>query len=152
MKTIKIAKLDEKAVIPSRKHPDDAGIDLFSSEKSCVPAHSFSIIPTSVTVEIPKGYVGLILCKSRNNFMIGGGVVDAGYQGEIFVKVINYFTEPLDIDAGQALGQLLILPVETPEIMMVPLSEIHQTSSLRGASGGITSQVEQEHQINDAEK
>ena len=47
-----------------------------------------------MTVEIPAGYVGLVKPKGRNDHLLGAGVVDAGYQGEILVKVVNPFTPP----------------------------------------------------------
>ncbi|MBR6088574.1 MAG: hypothetical protein IKP86_01480 [Anaerolineaceae bacterium] len=137
METIKVAKLLEDAVLPTRKHPDDAGIDFYAYESSIVPPHMFRTVKTGITMEIPKGYVGLLMPKSRNDHILGAGVVDAGYQGEICIKVGNITDKTLLFKYGQAIAQMLIIPVETPAVEEVPLSEIHKEKSERGATGGI---------------
>ena len=137
MKTIKAAKLREDAILPTRKHPDDAGIDFYSVESVWIQPNNFKIVKTGITVEIPKGYVGLMKPKSRSNFLLGAGVIDAGYQGETQIKVANVGLGTLAIAYGDAIAQMLIVPVETPAVEEVPLSGIHQEASERGATGGI---------------
>ncbi len=137
METIKAAKLREDAILPTRKHPDDAGIDFYSVESVWIQPNNFKIVKTGITVEIPKGYVGLMKPKSRSNFLLGAGVIDAGYQGEIQIKVANVGLGTLAIAYGDAIAQMLIVPVETPAVEEVPLSGIHQEASERGATGGI---------------
>jgi dUTP pyrophosphatase len=90
-----------------------------------------------VTVEIPLGYAGLIKPKSRSNFLLGAGVVDAGYQGELLVKIVNPADQPLQIEPGEAIAQLLVISVETPSVIETPADTIHAQTSARGASGGI---------------
>jgi dUTP pyrophosphatase len=140
MEIIKIAKLVPNAIIPTRKHADDAGIDLYASQNIAIPALSYTIVSTGITVEIQHGFVGLIKPKGRNNHILGAGVVDAGYQGEILVKVFNPIDHVLQIKMGDAIGQLLVLPILTPSVMEVDISEIHQNDSQRGGTGGIVSQ------------
>jgi dUTP pyrophosphatase len=140
MKKIKIAKLDSNAIIPTRKHPADAGLDIYANQSTVIPAHSFAIISTGITVEIDQGFVGILKPKGRNNHLLGAGVVDAGYQGEILVKVTNISSKPLGIEPGDAIAQLLILPIYTPEVIEVSKEEIHFTDSKRGGTGGIVDQ------------
>jgi len=140
MDHIRIARLRPEATLPTRKHPADAGLDLYAAESLIIPPHSAAIVPSGVTVEIPAGYVGLVKPKGRNDHLLGAGVVDAGYQGEILVKVVNPFSRSLQIRGGDAIGQMLILPVFTPAVEEVPPEEIHQSGSTRGASGGIVDQ------------
>ena len=137
MEKIKAAKLCEKAILPTRKHPEDAGIDFYAVEPVNIPAHSFGIVKTGITMEIPNGYVGLMMPKSRNNHLLGAGVIDAGYQGEIQIKIANIAKDSLQIEYGQAVGQMLILPVITPAIEEVDVKKIHEKPSERGATGGI---------------
>ena len=137
MEKIRTAKLQEDALIPTRKHPDDAGIDFYSAEEKVIAPHSFDVVGTGITVEIPSGFVGLLMPKSRNDHLLGAGVVDAGYQGEIRVKIANLTDVPLEIRHGQAIAQMLILPIVTPEVENVPPELIHQEKSARGATGGI---------------
>ena len=137
MEKIKVAKLREDAILPTRKHPDDAGIDFYSVESVWIQPNNFKIVKTGITVEIPKGYVGLMKPKSRSDFLLGAGVIDAGYQGEIQIKVANVGLGTLTIAYREAIAQMLIVPVETPAVEEVPLSGIHQEASERGATGGI---------------
>ena len=67
-------------------------------------------------------------------------MVDAGYQGEILVKVVNPYPRPMEIRPGDAIGQLLIVPIQTPRIEEVPAAEIHRQASTRGGTGGIVEQ------------
>ena len=137
MEKIKAAKLSDQAILPSRKHPDDAGIDFFAVEPIVIPPHSFDVVKTGITIEIPSGYVGLLMPKSRNNHLLGAGVIDAGYQGEIRIKIANVTDEPLSIAYGQAVGQMLIMPIVTPAVEEVKFENIHKEVSARGATGGI---------------
>ena len=140
MQTIRIARLRPNAILPTRKHPADAGLDVYAVESVTVVPHSFAIVPTGVTVEIPDGYVGLLKPKGRNNHLLGAGVVDAGYQGEILVKVANLSDQPLVFEPGDAVGQLVILPVLTPAVEEVGQAVIHRQKTTRGGAGGIVSQ------------
>ena len=144
METLRIARLRPDAVLPTRKHPNDAGIDLYAVDADTIPPHGFGILKTGVTIEIPGGYVGLLKPKGRHDHLLGAGVVDAGYQGEILIKVANPSPIPLEIPAGMAIAQLLILPVLTPAVEEVSPQEIHPQESARGNSGGIVSQAKKQ--------
>jgi len=140
MDTLRIARLRPDARIPTRKHPSDAGLDLYAVEEVTLAPHAVGIVPTGITIEIPSGLVGLVKPKGRSNHLLGAGVVDAGYQGEILVKVVNPSPSPLTFHPGDAVGQLVLLPVLTPAVEEVGLDEIHTQASTRGGSGGIVDQ------------
>jgi len=140
MQTLRVARVRSHARLPTRKHPEDAGLDLYAAETVIVPPHSPGIVPTGIAVEIPGGYVGLLKPKGRNDHLLGAGVIDAGYQGEILAKIVNPFPHSLVINAGEAIGQLLILPILTPAVEEVTPEELRQKPSERGSSGGIVDQ------------
>jgi dUTP pyrophosphatase len=142
MDTLRIAKLRPDAYIPTRKHPADAGLDLYAVETVTLAPHAVGIVPTGITIEIPAGLVGLVKPKGRSNHLVGAGVVDAGYQGEILVKVVNPSPQPLIFQPGEAVGQLILLPVLTPAVAEVGAAEIHRQASSRGGTGGIVDQHE----------
>ena len=60
MERICIARLRPDARIPTRKHPADAGLDLYAVEAVTLAPHSVGIVPTGITLEIPAGVVALI--------------------------------------------------------------------------------------------
>lgn len=140
---MKIAFLTETAKLPTRKHAFDAGLDLFVDS----PIHSIEvysgevvIVHTGITVEIPKGCIGWITNKSSKDYLIGGGIIDEGYQGELLVKVINPTAKIFILNHHDAIAQLLIVPVKILDINIVPLKSIHKEKSDRNNDGGISRQ------------
>ena len=140
---IKIAKLHDDAILPTRKHVQDAGLDFFALRNTIVKSNHMKAVWTGITIEIPWTYFGLFKPKSGSDFMIGGGVIDAGYQGEILVKVYNYKETNIIIRAGDPLGQLVLIPVIHPEIVEVDVDDIHVEETERGVTGGITDNGDQ---------
>lgn len=134
---LKFAKLDPRASSPQRKYPSDAGVDVFALDDCFLWPFSFRILHTGVTFEIPEGTFLLAMPKGRNHHLIGSGVIDAGYQGEIMIKVVNYSWKPLRIRAGSAIAQLVHLPVLCDTLEEVLPTEIHAETSRRAGSGGI---------------
>lgn len=137
--TLKFARLDPNASIPSRKHPTDAGVDVFANEEVRIPPFSYRVLHTGVTCEVPEGTLLQVWPKGRNNHLAGSGIVDAGYQGEILIKVVNYSWKPLRIKRGEAIAQLVQLPVICEEVEELPADRIHAERSRRGGAGGIHS-------------
>ena len=140
MDAIRVARLRPDAFLPTRKFSQDAGMDFYAVEAVTVPPHSFAIVPTGITIDIPAGVVGLLKPKGRSGHLLGAGVVDAGYQGEILIKVANPTPEPLLFKPGDAVGQLILVPVLTPAVREVAADEIHPVKTARAGSGGIVEQ------------
>lgn len=142
---IKMALISDTAKLPTRKHDSDAGIDLYLDS----PKKDFVVKPgetqialTGVTVEIPVGYFGWITNKSKNDYLIGGGIVDESYQGELLVKIINTSnTVTLVLTHHFPIAQLLIIPCKVPKVEEVKPEDIHRRESDRKASGGIVNQL-----------
>lgn len=141
MNVIYASKLEDGARLPSRKHWSDAGMDLYALWDAEINPQTSGIIRTGVTVEIPDGYVGIIKAKSKSDFIVGAGVVDAGYQGELLVKIFNPYRGAIKITAGNSIAQLIITPCITGEVQEIPKEKIHVSKSDRGESGGIVSQL-----------
>ena len=129
----------DKRLLPTRAHEHDAGLDL-----RC--GHPFGVIlspgerklvDTGVAVNIPAGYVGLVHPRSGYAHKYGitvnnaPGTIDAGYVGNIRVNLINHGREPVTLECGARIAQLLIQRVELPELEIVESLE----ATARGASG-----------------
>lgn len=131
---LKIKKVRSDARIPTRAHHDDAGIDLYACGNHRVESHMTCMIPIGVAFEIEAGYVGLIWDKSSigsKSLKTLGGVIDAGYRGEVSVMVHNLSDTEYTFLHGHKVAQLVIQKVEFPEI--VEVEEL--SSSLRGEGG-----------------
>lgn len=141
---MRVARNVEEAKLPTRKHVTDAGLDLYSAEEMAEMIHpgDVKIIRTGIVIELPAGYAGYLWPKSRSDLLIGGGVIDSGYRGEILVKVINPTRSPMRVDPGDAIAQLVIVKTETPKIEEVSYNDIILRPTERGATGGIVSQLQ----------
>ena len=131
--TLKVKRIEEEAKLPTRKHSCDAGMDVYALENCYIPPHTAQVVRTGITVEFPPNTVAFVWPKSRSDFLVGAGVVDFLYQGEILVKVTNISDRTLKIEKHQGIAQIVITPVLCPEIEEV--DEIHQEESDRGATG-----------------
>lgn len=127
-----LKKLHPDATIPHYAHHNDAGMDLFSVSEITIQPQERVSVPTGIAMQIPDGYVGLIWDKSGISQKFGlktlGGVVDAGYRGEIFVGLYNTGDISHTFEAGQKLAQIIIQKIEQPEVIEV----LELDDSIRG--------------------
>jgi len=133
-----LARLNENAVLPTRAHEGDAGLDLYACESAHIgPGERWSI-GTGVAVEIPDGHAGLVLPRSglakKNGITLvnSPGLIDAGYRGEIRVLLLN--TDPAEVfrvAPGDRIAQLVITPV----VLAEPVEREALAESARGEGG-----------------
>lgn len=137
-------KLDKGAKMPTRAHEWDGGLDIYSPESIILYAGDSVAIDTGVHIEIPKGFCGMLASKSGLNVkhgITGEGIIDHGYTGSICVKLYNNNTgddaPPFHFfEKGDKLIQLLIVPIETPELVEVEtIAELYGEETERGADG-----------------
>jgi dUTP pyrophosphatase len=135
---LRFARLRDNAVLPSRAHEGDAGLDLCAAEPAHLgPGERWSV-PTGVAVEIPEGHAGLVLPRSglaREHgiaLVNSPGLIDSGYRGEIRVLLLN--TDPAEVyrvQAGDRIAQLVVVAIAAPE----PVEAEALAESTRGAGG-----------------
>lgn len=140
--TLQVFKLSESATIPTRNHTEDAGIDLYSNETVVVGLNDTTVVSTGIAINIPVGFVGKIEDRSsmgKKGLKVGGGVIDAGFNGEVSVILHNltnsqnssYRGRGYLIEKGQKIAQLLLIPIETPKV-----EEVYSLwNSERGSKG-----------------
>ena len=135
---LRILKLSENAVLPTRGHPGDAGLDLYSTEPAHLgPGERWSV-GTGIAVELPTGHAGLVLPRSglarEHGIAIvnAPGLIDSGYRGEVSVLLLN--TDPAEvfrIEPGDRIAQLVIVPIAPVE----PIEAEALAESARGEGG-----------------
>jgi len=132
--TLPIRRLDPHAVLPTRAHADDAGLDLYGLEDATIAPGAGTLLRTGVAVAVPAGHVGLVCDRSslaRRGLKTAGGVIDAGYRGELGVVVWNISPEPQHVKRGERVAQLLVIPIATP----APVETNELDATVRGAGG-----------------
>ena len=115
---LKIKRLHKDAILPTYAHSDDAGMDLYCVESFTIEPGERKSIPTGLAFEVPDGYVGLIWDKSglshKYGFKTLGGVLDAGYRGELLVGIMKRDDTLLE---SVGWGCLVLLAIMVPLIL-----------------------------------
>lgn len=76
-----------------------------------------ALIPTGIMISLPPGYEAQIRPRSglalRHGLAIlnSPGTIDADYRGEIQIILANLGSEPVVIDRGQRIAQMVVAPV-----------------------------------------
>ena len=140
MINIKLKKINEKANTPTRSSNQAAGYDLYAcldKEKIEIEPQQSVKINTGLALEIPDGYFGGIFARSglstKENLRPSNcvGVIDSDYRGEIIVALYNHASEPLTINHGERIAQMVYAPYYTATF--VEAEELED--SVRGEGG-----------------
>ena len=135
---IAVLRLKDEAVLPTRAHEGDAGLDLYACESAHVGPGERWGVGTGIAVEIPPDHAGLVLPRSGLarehgiSLVNAPGLIDAGYRGEVRVLLLN--TDPAEtfrVEAGDRIAQLVIAPVALPDPVEVEALE----DTVRGGGG-----------------
>jgi dUTP pyrophosphatase len=135
---LRMSRLVESAILPTRAHPGDAGLDLYACEAAHIGPGERWGVGTGVAVEIPKGHAGLVLPRSglaREHgiaLVNAPGLIDAGYRGELRVLLLN--TDPAEtfkVEPGDRIAQLVLTPV----VLAEPVEAASLAESARGDGG-----------------
>lgn len=134
---LKIKKLTPDAILPTKGHPGDAGIDFYAKETVVIPSGQQARIFSGVAMEIPDGYVGLVWDKSSIAFNKGlktmGGVIDAGYRGEIIFCMYNTTDREQVIEKHHKVAQIIIQKFE--DCTLEEITELSDTVRGDGREG-----------------
>lgn len=142
MDPIPVRRLRPGAKLPTYGSEGAAGADLYACLEQAVtiqPGES-AFIPTGLSMEIPKGFAGLIYARSGLACKRGlapankVGVIDSDYRGEFIVVLYNQGKELQTVSDGERIAQLVITPIFTPQYAETDIL----TDTLR-ASGGFGS-------------
>jgi dUTP pyrophosphatase len=106
-----IKKLNENAKIPTRGSKDAAGYDLYTTESYELKVGERKGFKTDISMAIPIGVYGRIAPRSglavKKGIDVLAGVIDSDYRGEIIVALINLGQEPVQINVGDKIAQMI---------------------------------------------
>jgi len=134
----------EDGFIPQYQHPgEDAGMDVKACHIDGVKFESYSLEPgkrllfgCGFKCSPPKGYFFAVCPRSGLAFKKGitvlnaPGICDAGYRGEYGVILVNLGDEPVTINYGDRIAQIVLL--KTPTVRWATGALVY---SARGAGG-----------------
>lgn len=138
METIKIINKSRNA-LPRYESTQAAGMDLRCSLQEPVTLQPLErrLFPTGLYIELPNGYEAQIRPRSGLALKKGitvlntPGTIDADYRGEIGVILINLSAEPVTIEDGERICQMVIARHE-----QVELTEVEVLGETERGSGG----------------
>lgn len=124
---------------PSYANEYAAGLDLRANneESITIMVGEYADIPTELSMEIPKGFFGLVVPRSGLGFnfritLINDiGVIDEDYRGNIGIRLLNEGKEPYTIRRGDRVTQLIVIPYIQPKLVFA--DELSDTK--RGKNG-----------------
>jgi dUTP pyrophosphatase len=137
--------LAEGARAPEVAHPgEDLGYDVFALEATELWARQSVRVRTGIAVEArhPETDAGLgLLVRDRSSMAsrglaVTGGVIDAGYRGEIQILLTNLTDEAIRLNAGDKIAQMIPVPVLTGQVTVVEsLADSNRAEKGFGSSG-----------------
>ena len=140
---MKIKRLNEKAVIPSRGSEDAAGCDLYAvleEPEVLIQPHETKMIDTGWAMRVPKRCFGAIFARSGLASKQGlrpancVGVIDSDYRGPIKVALHNDSEEARTVTDGERVAQLVIMPC-----FNVDFTEVEELDETERGEGGFGS-------------
>ncbi len=135
-----IQRLHPAATTPQRMSADAAGLDLsacLSDGPLVLRPGERCLVPTGLALAIPSGFEGQVRARSglalRHGLAIlnAPGTIDADYRGELKIILINLGDQPVEINHGERIAQLVLAPVA----MLAPLEVDALPPAGRGAAG-----------------
>ncbi|HZL49818.1 MAG TPA: dUTP diphosphatase [Terracidiphilus sp.] len=119
---LRVKRLEAGARLPVVAHPgEDLGYDLFALEGSVLAPRATIRVRTGIAVEARNPATGAplgLLVRDRSSMAsrgiaTTGGVIDAGYRGEIMVLMTNLGETAVELKAGEKIAQMIPVPVLT---------------------------------------
>ena len=113
-------RIGQEIPLPEHATEGSAGLDL----RACVDSTlimapgAVELIPTGIALYIADpGLAGLLLPRSglghKHGIVLGNlvGLIDSDYQGQLFVSCWNRSDTAFNIEAGDRIAQLVVVPV-----------------------------------------
>jgi len=124
--SLRVRRLDPRAILPTRAYDGDAGLDLHALQGAVLAPGKRASIPTGIALELAPGRAGLVLPRSglaaRHGIALvnAPGLIDPGYRGELRVLLLNTDREAeCRVSSGDRIAQLVVIAIETPAVVEV---------------------------------
>ena len=139
MTEVLIKRISKNIELPKYETNGSSGLDLSANiEKQIkIEPGKTSIIPTGISVSIPKNFEIQIrsrsglAAKSQISVLNSPGTIDADYRGELKVILINLGNKTFVVERGARIAQMVLCPVVKAKFKEV--DNLDDTE--RGASG-----------------
>jgi dUTP pyrophosphatase len=125
--------------VPARATDEAAGFDLRARVDGTLrlAPGDRALVPAGIVLALPPGFEAQVRARSgmawkRGLTVLNGpGTVDSDYRGEIRVLLVNLGQEPVRIERGERIAQLVVQRL--PEVRLKEVDDLRETA--RGAGG-----------------
>lgn len=132
-----VRMIDPLAQLPTRGHADDAGLDLYVTRPAVIWPHTFTDVHCGLAAQLPAGTWGYLTGRSSTlrtrGLLVNPGVIDCGYRGELYAGCWNLTDEPVRVEAGERLAQLVLIDNATERYNPIQVEALGDHP--RGANG-----------------
>ena len=119
MTEVLIKRLSKNIELPKYETNGSSGMDLSANIETQIKIEpgKTSIIPTGISVSIPKNFEIQIrsrsglAAKSQISVLNSPGTIDADYRGELKVILINLGNKTFVVERGARIAQMVLCPV-----------------------------------------
>lgn len=138
---VKVKRLTETAIMPTKAHPTDACFDLYTDEDAVIEPGKSVAMHTGITTEIPNGFFAAVFPRSgmgiKRHLRLSNstGIIDSDYRGEWVVALHNDGDETQVINKGDRVAQFAILPVLDAKLIESELTETERGTGGLGSTG-----------------
>jgi len=142
---LRVKRLEAGARLPEVAHPgEDLGYDVFALEAVRLIARQTVKVRTGIAVEAREPHtraaLGLLVrdrsSMAARGLATTGGVIDAGYRGEILIVMTNLGDADVELKAGEKIAQMVPVPVLTGIVEEVEsLEDSERAAKGFGSSG-----------------
>lgn len=139
---VKIKKLKENAVIPTKGSEKSAGYDLYAciDKPVFINSHETVMIGTGLSMELPEMTFGAIFPRSGTASKRGlapankVGVCDSDYRGEYIIALHNHSNKTQWVAPGERIAQLIVMPY-----INIDFDEVNMLENTERGNGGFGS-------------
>lgn len=116
---VKLLKVREGAIIPSRATVGAAGLDLYACIDNDIilePGET-RLVPTGISMSLPNHLAAFIFARSGLAVKQGislcntVGVIDSDYRGEICVALFNHGKNSYKVEVNERIAQMVVMPI-----------------------------------------
>ena len=133
--------LEKGASLPKYSFPTDAGADISSNEDSFrLFKGDIKLVSTGIYIQLPEGYECQVrprsglAAKHGITVLNSPGTIDSSYRGEIKVILINHGRDPVLIEKGTRIAQLVF--AQLASAIFLPVDEVTELESSSRGEGG----------------
>ncbi len=138
-------RLGEAWPLPKYATSGSAAMDLTAclDEPQCLQPGVSQLIPTGIALYIQDHtYAAKILPRSglghKQGIVLGNGtgLIDADYQGPLFVSCLNRGSDVFTVNPGDRIAQIIFIPIARPELVVVDnFEQTHRGEGGFGSTG-----------------